>query len=76
MRKNGLQAKGFGLVKEFFHNLPSDTSGLQRFNYARGADFRDFLVVGVRLVAPSSFLSRDRTKRVRQAVPLQSGSAP
>ncbi len=31
------------------------------------------LVVGVRLAVPSSFLSRDRTKRVRQAVPLQPG---
>ena len=31
------------------------------------------LVVGVRLAVPSSFLSRDRTQRVRQAVPLQPG---
>jgi hypothetical protein len=36
----------------------------------------DALAVGVRLPVPSSFLSRDRTKRVRQAVPLQPGSAP
>ena len=31
------------------------------------------LVVGVRLAVPSSFLSRDRATRVRQAVPLQPG---
>jgi len=30
MPKNGLQAKAFGLVKEFFHNLPVETTGHQR----------------------------------------------